>query len=168
MELELKHLAPYLPYGLKMYYYDPVVKISYIKSLTGVDVDCIRINGDVEYIPIDYKPILSPMSDLIKPVLSKVIYREPLRHLKHGGTDLDQLRISSDCCGEIEYSCCDNEGHETRYNVKEMTFTQRFNGDTRYYKNQYESMCRLFEWHFDVFGLIEKGLAIDINTLKHE
>ena len=24
----------------------------------------------------------------------------------------------------------------------------------------------LFEYHFDVFGLIEKGLAIDINTLK--
>ena len=24
----------------------------------------------------------------------------------------------------------------------------------------------LFEWHFDVLGLIDKGLAIDINTLK--
>ena len=24
----------------------------------------------------------------------------------------------------------------------------------------------LFENHFDVYGLIEKGLAIDINTLK--
>jgi len=25
---------------------------------------------------------------------------------------------------------------------------------------------KLLEWHFDVHGLIEKGLAIDINTLK--
>jgi hypothetical protein len=25
---------------------------------------------------------------------------------------------------------------------------------------------KLHEWHFDVFGLIEQGLAIDINTLK--
>ena len=25
---------------------------------------------------------------------------------------------------------------------------------------------KLFEWHFDVFGLIEAGLAIDINTLE--
>lgn len=25
---------------------------------------------------------------------------------------------------------------------------------------------QLIEWHFDVFGLIEKGLAIDINTLN--
>jgi hypothetical protein len=25
---------------------------------------------------------------------------------------------------------------------------------------------KLIEWHFDIFGLIEAGLAIDINTLK--
>ena len=25
---------------------------------------------------------------------------------------------------------------------------------------------KLLEWHFDVFGLIDAGLAIDINTLK--
>lgn len=24
---------------------------------------------------------------------------------------------------------------------------------------------RLCEWHFDIFGLIEKGLAVDLNTL---
>jgi hypothetical protein len=24
----------------------------------------------------------------------------------------------------------------------------------------------LFEWHFDVFGLIEDGLAIDLNTIN--
>ena len=29
----------------------------------------------------------------------------------------------------------------------------------------YNMIQFLFEWHFDVFGLIEKGLAIDINTL---
>lgn len=35
-------------------------------------------------------------------------------------------------------------------------------------KNQiimYEDAIKLFKWHFDVFGLIEKGEAIDINTL---
>ena len=26
----------------------------------------------------------------------------------------------------------------------------------------------LLEWHFDIFGLLEKKLAIDINTLKNE
>lgn len=27
---------------------------------------------------------------------------------------------------------------------------------------------QLFEWHFDVFGFLKKGLAIDINTLNNE
>ena len=30
---------------------------------------------------------------------------------------------------------------------------------------QYKNIKTLFEWHFDVFGLIENGLAIDINSL---
>lgn len=30
----------------------------------------------------------------------------------------------------------------------------------------YNLIQKLLEWHFDVFGLIEKGLAIDMNTLK--
>lgn len=29
----------------------------------------------------------------------------------------------------------------------------------------YEQIIKLFEWHFDVFGLIPKKLAIDINTI---
>ena len=32
----------------------------------------------------------------------------------------------------------------------------------------WNAMQILFENHFDVFGLIEKGLAIDINTLKKQ
>jgi hypothetical protein len=30
----------------------------------------------------------------------------------------------------------------------------------------YEIIEKLFEWHFDVFNLIENGLAIDVNTLE--
>ena len=30
----------------------------------------------------------------------------------------------------------------------------------------YRDILQLLEWHFDIFGLIPKGLAIDINTLK--
>ena len=29
----------------------------------------------------------------------------------------------------------------------------------------YAIVSKLLEWHFDIDGLIEKGLAIDINTL---
>lgn len=30
----------------------------------------------------------------------------------------------------------------------------------------YRAVQKLLEWHFDIHNLIEKGLAIDINTLK--
>lgn len=33
-------------------------------------------------------------------------------------------------------------------------------------ENEYQVIEQLFEWHFDVFGLIDKGLAIDINSLS--
>ncbi len=32
----------------------------------------------------------------------------------------------------------------------------------------YEIYTKFFEWHFDVFGLIDKGLAIDLNTLTND
>lgn len=169
MKLELKHLAAYLPYGLMIL--NCVNKDVYecygaFEAGQGLMVIIDKDLNTRTFGLSDIKPILRPMSDIINPVLSKGLYREPMRYLKHGGTDLDELRTSSDWSGAIEYSCCDNEGHETRYNVEEMSFTQRYNGETRYYNNQYESMCKLFENHFDVFGLIKKGLAIDINTLQ--
>ena len=39
------------------------------------------------------------------------------------------------------------------------------NGFIHYKAVKYGIIERLLEWHFDIFGLIEKGLAIDINTL---
>ena len=29
----------------------------------------------------------------------------------------------------------------------------------------YHQIVKLFEWHFDVFGLIEKGLAVNYNEV---
>jgi hypothetical protein len=31
--------------------------------------------------------------------------------------------------------------------------------------NQYEMFQKLFEWHFDLFRLIENNLAVNINTI---
>ena len=67
MKLELKHLAPYLPYGLKY------VKYSYNNSpirhdiMQGVSTNGIYACGDIT--PLSFKnckPILRPLSDLTK------------------------------------------------------------------------------------------------------
>ena len=38
--------------------------------------------------------------------------------------------------------------------------------DEMYKEIHYDIIQELIERHFDIFGLIEKGLAIDINTLE--
>jgi len=118
MKLELKHLAPYLPYKLQIVYED------YACELEGLDthIDSViveRVNCDLEYI----KPILRPLSDLNK---------EEYADFKH------------------------------KYNLREIEDWNNANPNSW----SLECAIRLFQMHFDVFGLIEKGLAVDINTLR--
>lgn len=121
MNLELKHLAPYLPYGLKLWYEhtDKKGQISNVYTIgEGYDNDDIKISidgGSDEHIWM-YKPMLRPMSYLQE--FSPAIY---------------------------EYGWLP---HKNVYGMQHL-----------------EALI-LFENHFDVFGLIEKGLAIDINELE--
>jgi len=68
-QLELKHLAPYLPCGLKVFYThtEKIGQISNIYTIgEGYDEDDIKISIDYsegEHIWM-YKPILRPLSDL--------------------------------------------------------------------------------------------------------
>lgn len=73
MELTIEHLAPYLPYGLKLQYIvrdilektGVMTRISHDKDLTHPTKIAID-NCDSEHIWM-FKPILRPMSDLILP-----------------------------------------------------------------------------------------------------
>ena len=124
MKLEQKHLAPYLPYGLKIkvidtnfYKYD-VMTLCDKSGLSNIGL------SDLLDEPQDFKPILHPLSDLTK---------------------------------EIEV------------NGEKFVPRDKFYGNPLDYKildNNYNVVQKLLEWHFDVFGLIENGLAVDINTLK--
>jgi hypothetical protein len=108
-KLELKHLAPYLPYKLK---YKSLFNGS-INNLYDLSTD---INDN--YWGVKIKPILRPLSDL----------------------ELDEFK---------------NKIFNIEYIIDKET-----DADLGYYE-----WCFLFENHFDVFGLIEKGLAININTI---
>lgn len=61
MKLELKHLAGYLPYGLKLH--DIYVNTTY-KTLMNCEMLDYLINSDNECV----KPILKPLSDLTKEI----------------------------------------------------------------------------------------------------
>ncbi|MGV7234635.1 MAG: hypothetical protein ACQ9ET_00110 [Nitrosomonadaceae bacterium] len=126
-KLELKHLAPYLPYGLK------------IKTKHGIDtmetLNEFCVNGDCEEWysyedhpeeVLQFKPILRPLSDLTKEIECNVDFYFP------------------------------NDGY--------LELIAR--GIQHINHCPYPIFIKLLERHFDVFELIEKGLAIDINTLE--
>lgn len=142
-QLELKHLAAYLPYGLKLakcqmnddYEYDwslpPRIKdldIAFIK-------EAIILNDSI-------KPILRPLGDLDKQIpwnFKGVDFGKPVRF-----SDKGFFRSNT----SIPYS-----------DFKNLT-NGYFN-----MSGQIKMFELLYAHHFDVFGLIDAGLAVDVNTL---
>ena len=126
MKLELKHLAPYLPYGLKCKLKDQGKET--IGELSGCYSDNSYAFFDTvesEHGFEDIKPILRPLKDLTKP------------HF-HDGTENQNTRF-----WEFEI----RKGYIVGLG--------------------YDSFVELIKHHYDVFGLIPKGLAIDINTIEN-
>ena len=118
MKLELKHLAPYLPYSLKcLNQHLPDTELV-VEELIGVSnhitwSGIFNARHGSNHTPIcGVKPILRPLSDL---------NYKPFRNY-------------------------DYLVNQKLYSMQEYEF--------------------IFSNHFDVFGLIDKGLAIDINTIK--
>jgi hypothetical protein len=145
MKLELKHLAPYLPY-------DVVYTHKYLDL-------------KVTYGELDTHNIM----ELMNPSTNHCIILRPLSDLntKYGEDEVNKHSI--------------NLLIEEKYKVDYGIFSHykgflniELDGDydLRYDSNKsidfniiFEIQEQLFKNHFDVFGLIEKGLAIDINTL---
>lgn len=129
--LQLKHLAPYLPYQVKITFYDGRVHWNIMSPNHLQEIN----NSDVR----KFKLILRPLSDLTKEIDSTRI---------GGESDVTYMDVveafdSSGC--HINYSDLHKINHIHEYS--------------------FGVIQQLIEWHFDVFGLIEKGLAIDMNTI---
>ena len=67
MKLELKHLASYLPYGLKGFCTDDLQGVEIMNGLQKISDSCIEVISDKEPMDLIYfKPILFPLSSLTK------------------------------------------------------------------------------------------------------
>jgi len=136
MKLELKHLAPYLPYKLKM------------KGNQGGDVfhllglrnneTCLFFELSYWEDIFDFKPMLRPLSDLTKEIEIDGEKFVPIDEL-----ELEQCELGVNSLGVILFQKSD---HEFIY------ASDIYN----------QVLQRLFEWHFDVFGLIDEGLALPL------
>lgn len=143
MKLELKHIAPYLPYGLRFdngrdyekdYLYGIRANSYNVKMAQGGDCGYFRLEK--------IKPILRPLSDLTKEITVNGKTFVPL-HKFYSLTSVD-----------LELIDLEEWREELVYLIKNNS------------PFQLSQFNMLLEWHFDVFGLIERGLAIDINTIK--
>lgn len=163
MELKLIHLAPYLPYGLKVQYIGSLddenkrIESGYIKIGEIADIGNIEIRYQSPIIWMDFKrgyfgisidqikPILRPLSDLTK-------------EIEHNGDKfIPLIRINN----ELQY--------DWKFDIKDNCFID-FGLD---YKNRFDTaelpfdvIQKFCEWHIDIFGLIPEGLAIDFNTIN--
>lgn len=139
-KLELKHIAPYLPYGLNAHVMGEVNEDDgkpKTFEIVGVSFDFVEYLEEArtvtEYCVFsDCFPILHPLSDLTKPIW-------------HKGKEF----VPFDQIGGV-------------YNTIEYLIEEILNGlvpTIIWYS--------LVEWKIDVWNLIPKGLAIDVNTLEH-
>lgn len=127
MILELKHLAPYLPYGLGVEIYDSDNNYDVPDNGTVMTMGTDLLNHHVGG-TFHLKPLLRPLSDLTI-------------EIEHNGEKF------------VPIEWIENE-HDIDFNL--MLFPLNDEGICN---APYFVVEKLFEWHFDVFGLIDQGLA---------
>lgn len=132
-KLELKHIAPYLPYGLKKH-----CPTSNVLIHEYIPMDFIQTTIDL-HLSFGWKPILRPMSDFDRMGLVGDEYWSYMSKLNSEMPD--DLQVDRDLEFDIDRECYVH----CKYAMQVYDF--------------------LYENHFDVFGLIDQGLAIDINRL---
>lgn len=161
MELQLKHLAVYLPYGLKVSIMgelkEPDSHEPIVFELVGLDTNYVEyheIGRSVteQAVFSDCFLILRPLSDLTKEIEvngKKFVPIERLAKLAYGNFVYNEIKFNEN---EAWISVTDSQNRYGYSVSKDVNLLK------------YDVAIKLLEWHFDIHGLIEKGLAIDINT----
>jgi hypothetical protein len=151
-KLEIKYLAPYLPYRLK-FYAGKIEDALLIYPMLGLNEHYNKIisiktfsNGeDTTYgfqeMPIEQyhlKPILRPMSELIKEIEHN---GEKIIPCDYWDKEVNRIKYQDELRNMAKHSYCD--------------------GYLPYF-----IMEKLFEWNFDVFNLIDSDLAVNYNEIN--
>lgn len=139
--LELQYLAPYLPYRLKIRYGHNIVVMN---TGQGSSKNWIGIGAVIKR---QGYQIISPF-----PILRTLAYLN--KEIEHNGESFTPIHRFYEMYGG-GYS-----SFESYYDIHWIDFENPLKC------LQYVDVLKLFEWHFDVFGLIDAGLAININTLN--
>ena len=168
MKLEIKHLAPYLPYGLRIEHPTMMSGNRKISEMRNLGQTSIEISHRI-YVQISScKPLLRQLSELTKEIEIDGEKFVPI-------TELAKIYETDEIFGhlkfEIKYDFAavkyvDSEENNIIfcYNFKTKSFgTHDFDNKIIHtVQNQLDLFQKLFEWHFDVFGLIDQGIALPL------
>ena len=133
MKLELKHIAPYLPYGLtnQRAFHTP-------KKIDGIVGNQVYFGDSILFIH-QIEPIMRPLSDLTKVI-------------EHNGEKfVPTYRLG----WKLNFNPWDSRSGLSAWKC-----------NCEYADSALIDIQLMYEWHFDVNGLIDAKLAIDINTLN--
>lgn len=157
-QLKLEHITPYLPYGLKaklsregIYNLDSEFFNEYSNSIctiTDLNIYQGKLSGSMSVdistrgYSFDFDE-LSEINILLRPMSDLIL------QINHNGDNLIPINKMKHIYG-WDYLWYNVISNKEEFNVNAL---------------KYSCVKKLLSWHFDIFGLIEKGLAIDINTL---
>jgi hypothetical protein len=170
MKLETKHLAAYLPYELEVFnkFY------SNIENLLAINTSgtCFTDNFFKEWLHISkYKPLLRPLSQLTQeiehngerfvPMIEIVKMIEPY-YVKIDESTSD-FNVINKCIGKDRvYQLRYKNNYNNQGEISMLNFHE--NEKCLWHSDRIIPIkChdKLFEWHFDIYGLIENNLAIE-------
>ncbi len=143
-QLTIKEVAPYSPYGLKGKYENKII------SMTGVYLNYVRgdYKGAYDYITYNQiKPILRPLSDLTK-------------EIEHNG----ERFVPIDKIVEVILGYKHSELFREMSKERQDKYFNLLVKDINKSSIEYRVVQKLLQWHFDIFSLIENGLAVDYNN----
>lgn len=191
MELELKHIQSYQIGGdksLKVQFADPNYKkhhdknISVIGRLVGINVwdksqsifASIEADNGCRYgLSLDeIKPLLLPMSSIYKEMEDGTVPIVELAKIT-GWLTIQDWKVSHRIvdgfftCGVRWFDEEDEKYYVFGWDEENgFGMHEKPSRDIHFVPNQLKLFTYLFENHFDVFGLIDKGLALDKTKIK--
>jgi hypothetical protein len=174
-KLELKHIAPYLPYRLKCtnskesYLQTGEDRTGILETLSVNDEECVIMGEDGYFLVScdDIVPILRPIEDLSKEIkingkkFTPIIELAKLFHTVKQPTVIKYDGIKDYGDYGIKVNCYIGAIDERRYSE----YSIRHDIDLILH-NSFLEVSKLIEWHFDVFGLIDKGLAVSYSDVQ--
>lgn len=179
MELKLKHLVPYMPYGLRFATDFDHMKYIMAGLETQQSIVVLKAYNNAKkkkklaiktLVKYNYKPILRPPSDLTKEIEHKGIRFIPIVELlKIIFGEIENYNLIKEFAVEMTI---ENQVYMLAVFSKNnfyLRLSKKFENQSREILDitKYQDLInKLCEWHFDFQNLIPQGLALDINTLN--